>query len=137
MALHLLTWDNLLRIRTRKMPDPEQPVPADDQLELDFPDDYAATSLYGQVPELALFWAVKGEALYRVVLAAPAGWDDEASLSTWYGAAEVHAPAVRTLVWPLSDQPTAPGPRDQDDLDDVVRRQPELDTQEDAQGDAS
>jgi hypothetical protein len=140
MSLHLLTRDNLLRIRTRKLPDPEQPVPDEDQLELEFPDDYADNSLLGQVPDLALFWAVKGEALYRVVLAAPAGWDDEASLCTWYGAVEVHAPAVRTLLWPVPGMPTTSAKRpvsQPDDLADLIHPLDKQDTEEEAPGDAS
>jgi hypothetical protein len=134
MALHLITRDDLLRIRTRKLPDPEQPVPTDEQLELQYPDDWANTSLFGQVPELALFWAVKGEALYRVILAAPVGWEDEASLTTWYGAVEIKAPAVRTLLWPLPGKPTRPAQAamsQPDDLDDVIRPQVKPDTEED------
>ncbi len=138
MSLHLITWDNLLRIRTRKLPDPEQRVLRDDQLELDLPEDYAETSLFGQVPELALFWAVKGEALYRVILAAPVGWDDEASLTTWYGAVEVRAPEVRTLIRPSPASPPAVTPVEIDDLDDVIQRQPELhDKDEEAPGHVS
>lgn len=135
MALHLVTRDELLRIRIRKMPDPEQPVPADDQLEL-FPDEYADVSLFGEVPELALFWAVKGEALYRAVLAAPAGWDDEASLCTWYGAVELHASAVRTLVWP-STGTTGGGAAMVDDLDDLIVPQLRPKDEEEAPGEAS
>jgi hypothetical protein len=123
MALHLRTRDGLLRIRVRKHPNPEQLVTDDDQLELEFPDDYANNSLYGQVPELALFWAVKGEALYKVILAAPMGWESAHELSTWYGWVEIHAPAVRTLNWPLPDVMTRGAtsqPVELDDLDDAV-----------------
>lgn len=138
MALFLLTRDGLLRIRIRKLPDPELRAPDADQLELEFPGDYADTSLFGQVPELALFWAVKGEALYRVILAAPEGWDDEASLSSWFGAVEVHAPAIRTLAWPPPDRPIKVVARaeDTDDLDDVIHPQQKLDSQGEVPGDA-
>jgi hypothetical protein len=140
MALHLMTRNGLLRIRTRKLPDSELRVAGEDQLELEFPDDYADTSLFGEVPELALFWAVKGDALYRVILAAPVGWEDEASLSTWYGAVELHAPAVRTLIWPPPGRPTRATPDDADkadDLDDLIVPQPKPDTEEEAPGDVS
>ena len=51
MALHLVTPDGLLRIRVRKLSDPELRVPAEEQLELDlFPDDYADQSLFGEEP---------------------------------------------------------------------------------------
>ena len=141
MALHLITRDDLLRIRTRKLPDPEQRVPVEEQLELEFPDSYADTSLFGQVPELALFWAVKGEALYRVILAAPMGWDDETSLSTWYGAVEVHPPAVRTLLQPppgMSTKATRSEAVQVDDLDGEVLPlvKPE-DEEKETPGDAS
>jgi hypothetical protein len=137
LSLQLWTRDNLLRIRARKAPDPEQPVPQEEQLELDLPDDYASNSLYGQVPELALFWAVKGEALYRVILAAPFGWDDEVSLSTWYGAVEVPAPAEPSLVWPPPDRPTRAESPEDDDLEDLIQRQDDDDRPEEAPGDAS
>jgi len=146
MGLHLMTRNDLLRIRTRKLPDPEQRVPDAEQLELEFPDDYAENSLYGQVPELALLWAVKGEALYRLVLAAPVGFDDEVSLSTWYGAVEIRPPATRTLLWPPPGAAT-PTPRhgisnvdDLDDLDDLIQRQVNPDEEkkrEEGPGDAS
>jgi hypothetical protein len=140
LGLHLVTRDSLLRVRIRKMPDPEQRVPAQEQLELElFPDGYADVSIFGAMPELALFWAVKGEALYRVVLAAPEGWDDEASLSTWYGAVELHAPAVRTLVWPdpaAANSIRADGATVADDLDDLIVPQRPEEGQE-APGDAS
>jgi hypothetical protein len=138
MALHLLTHDDLLRIRTRKLPDPEQRVPDADQLELEFPDDYADNSLFGPVPELALFWAVKGEALYRVILAAPMGWE-EGLLSTWYGAVELHPPLVRTLVRPSSRRPGAGmGDRSDktDDMDDLIRPTQKPDKQQETPGDA-
>jgi hypothetical protein len=134
MALHLVTRDELLRIRIRKMPDPEQPVPADEQLEL-FPDDYAEVSLFGEIPELALFWAVKGEALYRAVLAAPAGWEDEVSLTTWHGAVELHTPAVRTLIRPTAST-SASGAAVADDLDDLIVPQLGPEDEEEAPGEA-
>lgn len=141
MGLHLMTRDDLLRIRTRKLPNPEQQVPGAEQLELEFPEDYAENSLYGQVPELALLWAVKGEALYRLVLAAPEGFDDEDSLSAWYGAVEIRPPATRTLIWPPPGAPTPTpprGPNDADDLDDLIQRQVHPDEEDDeAPGDAS
>jgi hypothetical protein len=135
LGLHLLTRDDLLRIRVRKMPDAEQPVPPVGDDEALFPDDYAVMSLFGEVPELALFWSAQGEALYRVVLAAPAGWDDDASLRAWYGAVELRSPAVRTLAWPPADT-DASGTTDADDLDDVVRPQPRPGGEEEAPGDA-
>ena len=105
------------------MPDPEQPVPSYEQLELGlFPDDYAQVSLFGEMPELALFWAVKGEALYRIVLAAPEGWDDEADLCTWHGAVEVRVPVQRTLTWPLEDVSDSVDVYvEEDDLDDEIQ----------------
>jgi hypothetical protein len=137
LSLQLWTHDNLLRIRARKAPDPEQRVPQEEQLELDLPDDYASSSLYGQVPELALFWAVKGEALYRVILAASLGWDDEVSLSTWHAAAEVSAPAEPSLAWPPPDRPTGTEPPEDDDLEDLIHLQQEDDKSKEAPGDAS
>ena len=134
MALHLVTRDELLRIRIRKMPDSEQPVSADEQLEL-FPDDYTEVSLFGEIPELALFWAVKGEALYRAVLAAPAGWEDEVSLTTWYGAVELHAPAVRTLIWPITGTSDG-GAAAADDLDDLIVPQLGPEEEQEASGEA-
>lgn len=142
MALHLLTRDDLLRIRVRKLPDPELPVPCMGLgLDLGLPDDYAEISLWGPLPELALFWAVKGEALYRVVLAAPVGWD-EPLLTTWYAAVEIQAPAVRRL--PLlqpppsgSSRPTEDTISQPDDLDDLILPQEKPDTDEEAPGDAS
>jgi hypothetical protein len=138
MALHLFTHDNLLRIRTRKLPDPEQWVPDEDQLELEFPDNYADNSLFGQVPELGLFWAVKGEALYRAILAAPMGWE-EGLLSTWYGAVELHPPKVRTLVRPSPKRPAvgeADGSYKTDDMDDLIRPTSKPDKQQETPGDA-
>ena len=136
LSLQLWTHDNLLRIRVCKAPDPEQWVPQEEQLELDLPDDYAGSSLYGQVPELALFWAVKGEALYRVILAAPLGWDDEVSLSTWHAAAEVGT--CGTLVGvPPPDRPTGTEPPEDDDLEDLIDLQREDDKPKEAPGDAS
>jgi hypothetical protein len=133
-TVHLLTRDDLLRIRIRKMPDPEPLVPSPEQLELDlFPDGYAKVSLVGELPELGLFWEVRGEALYRLVLAAPAGWDDDADLRNWHGAAEVHIPAQRTLAWPLDDVSDGTGAyADEDDLDDQVqpKRRPEAGEEE-------
>jgi hypothetical protein len=116
LSLHLWTRDDLLRIRVRKMPDPETPVPLGDQLELPF--DYAEETIFGPFAELALLWAVKGDALYRVVLAAPDGWDDPVCLSTWHGAVEVPLPATRRLTWTTLqvDQRQI----DTDDLDDAV-----------------
>jgi hypothetical protein len=140
LALHLLTRDNLLRIRIRKHPNPDQLVTDDEQLELEFPDDYGDNSLYGQVPELALFWIVKGEGLYKVILAAPVGWENAQELSTWYGWVEVHAPAVRTLQWPLPGAVPQAGPSQSvelDDLDDAVEPLVNPDDEEEAPGDAS
>jgi hypothetical protein len=145
MALHLFTRDELLRIRVRKLSDPEQPVPTPELLglEMDLPDDYAEESLFGPLPQLALFWAVKGEALYRVVLAAPVGWDDETSLRTWHAAVDIAAPAVRRLplLRPVPSRPTwttiTVNLTNQDDLDDLILPQDEPDTEEEAPGDAS
>lgn len=141
LGLHLLTRDDLLRIRTRKLPDPEQQVPGEDQLELELPDDYAENSLFGEVPELALLWAVKGEALYRLVLAAPVGFEDEISLSTWYGAVEIRPPATRTLIWPPLGAPVPASHRvtaDTDDMDDLIQRQVKPEEEEkELPGDAS
>jgi hypothetical protein len=139
LGLHLLTRDDLLRIRVRKMPDPEQPVPSTDQLELFPSDDYVDMSLFGEVPELALFWAVEGEALYRAVLAAPAGWDDETQLCNWYGAVELQAPSIRTLNWPLADiaDSRQVNEIEEDDLDDEVQRIPRPEDEEEAPGDVS
>jgi hypothetical protein len=130
LSLHLWTRDGLLRIRVRKLPNQEQGITDDDQLELEFPDDYVENSLFGQVPELALFWVVRGEALYKVILAAPVGWDSVPLLSTWYGWVEIHAPAVRTLTWPLPGMLPQGGASVSvalDDLDDAVEPLDDLD----------
>jgi hypothetical protein len=140
LGLHLLTRDDLLRIRVRKMPDPELPVPDPNQLELDLgPMEVADEGLFGELPELALFWAVQGEALYRAVLALPAGWDDVTQLSTWYGAVELSAPAVRTLAWPIPGIADGSERADveADDLDDVVERRVRHEDDKEAPGDAS
>jgi hypothetical protein len=136
LRLHLLTADGVLRIRVRKMRgDPEQPVPLESEPEL-FPVDYTSRwSLFGEMVDLALFWVVEGEALYRAVLAAPAGWDDDTSLCTWYGAVELHAPAARTLVWPLPDTNEVSSTADADDLDDVILPQARPGEEREAPGD--
>ena len=133
LGVHLWTRDDLLRIRVRKMPAPETPVPLGDQLEL--PLDYAEETILGPFAELALLWAVKGDALYRVVLAAPDGWEDPVCLSTWHGAVEIPLPANRRLTWTTlqADQ----RPVDTDDLDDAVEPRVQKSEREEPGGDVS
>lgn len=127
-SVHLFTRDASLMIRVRKMPDPEQA--ADDvQLQLPlFAENGPEGGLIDCRPELGLLWAVKGEALYRAVLAHPEGFDDEASLRRWHGAVNLDPPAVRTIVSPLGGWAGAAAfPAGEEELDEQIRQKPRRD----------
>lgn len=128
-SVHLFTRDGSLRIRVRKMPNPEQP--ADDvQLQLPlFGENSPEGGLTDCRPELGLLWAVKGEALYRAVLAHPEGFEDEASLRKWHGAVNLAPPAVRTIVSPLGSWAGAAGfpAGEEEELDEQIRQKPRRD----------